>query len=142
MVKVKLNKFELLKGIGCFFVVFYTVENVQAQNIDLQESFVSSKQSFKNIIIPKSKTEFNQVNLNELSQFQVHTANSNVLPIITASDTKSKDLSRVSVFQSNQVPRSFNHTVAMALQRSPAITEALAKLSGESSKIDVARAGY
>ncbi len=142
MVKVKLNKFELLKGIGCFFVVFYTVENVQAQNIDLQESFVSSKQSFKNIIIPKSKTEFNQVNINELSQFQVHTANSNALPIITPSDVKPKALSRVNVFQSNQVPRSFNHTIAMALQRSPAITEALAKLSGEGSKIDVARAGY
>ena len=55
MVKVKLNKFELLKGIGCFFVIFYTVENVQAQNIDLQESFVSSKQSFKNILCTRQK---------------------------------------------------------------------------------------
>ena len=66
MVNAKLNKFSFLKGFGSFIIVVHGSGSVQAQNIDLQESFVSSKQSFKNIIIPKSKTEFNQVNINEL----------------------------------------------------------------------------
>ncbi|MBP8064120.1 MAG: hypothetical protein KAY38_03880, partial [Acinetobacter sp.] len=110
MVNAKLNKFSLLTGFGSFIIAAHASGNVQAQDVDLQEAFVSSKQSFKNIIIPKTKAEFNQVNINELSQFQVHTANSNALPIITASDVKPEVVSRVSVFQSNQVPRSFNHT--------------------------------
>lgn len=142
MVNEKLNKFSLLKGFGCLILAIHTIDDVHANDVDLQKSFVTSQQSFKNIITPKSKTEFNQVNINELSRFQVHTSHSNALPIIIPSDMRSQVGSRVNVFQSNQIPRSFNHTVAMALQRSPTITEALAKLAGESSRIDIARAGY
>jgi outer membrane protein, adhesin transport system len=137
MIQVMQKQLNLSKNIwGCLIVLsssFSAQAEIATHNL---------KSGFTELFSLKSKTADKQVDLNQLSQFQVKKAHPNALPEIIMKGDSKQAFSRVSVLYTSPIPQSFNQTILMALQRSPLISESLANISGENSNIDVARAGY
>lgn len=101
-----------------------------------KEYFNNLKQNVSTFFAPKSNENFNQVNVHELSNFQIDTSAIPELPMIGSHNSSTTT-------KKNQVEKiSFNDAVMRAVQRNPDIAQTIASLASQNSNIDVAKSSY
>lgn len=96
------------------------------------------KNGVSNLFSPQSSNDFNQLEINTLSNFQLDTSKVQELPPITQYPHSFSVPSVASPVQ----PFSFNEAILSAVQRSPDISQNVALLASQDANIDVAKAGY
>lgn len=96
------------------------------------------KNGVSNLFSPQSSNDFNQLEINALSNFQLDTSKVQELPPITQYPHSFSVPSVASPVQ----PFSFNEAILYAVNRSPDISQSIALLASQAANIDVAKAGY
>lgn len=138
-VNIKLFISSAMKPLSLLSLAMFLPNYAYTQSPDKHATTVV-KDALSGLLSPKSNLNFNQANFSELSDFSVYRSQSEALPIISQG-SPSQISPRVIVSQI-QKPQSFNHTILIALQRSPTVTQSIANLSSQNATIDVARASY
>ncbi|EXE13052.1 outer membrane efflux family protein [Acinetobacter sp. 983759] len=121
----------LIPAVLCLTLAPLTILNAATPG----ESYHTLKTNLVQLFSPQHNESYRQVNIAELSNFQLDRSAIQELPVVGSASPAS-----VSTQVSTEL--SLIEAVRLAVQRNPQITQSISSVAAQNANIDVARAGY